>query len=218
MLLFAPHCSQLTERKGVCMTFATQLEEASAKSMLKSIRHSFAPGSAAQAPQEPPGGNHVRVQHFWIEKGELEPDTDARYILTRTISKHLKNLARIVVTRRYPALLQGPTAAGKTSMVAYLAQVCLFCPPNLSHHLTHCQCLQGHGASVRAHQQPRAYRHCGVHGQLCVRRKRSPRVSGRALGGGCAQGVSFVLGALLSLTTCRAGLLDCARRAEFGAL
>lgn len=108
---------------GFCMTFLTQLNVESQAAMLSMIRSSFPPGQAAQVPPEPPGGGHVRVQHFWIEKGPLEPNPAPRYILTRTITKHLKNLARVVVTRRYPALLQGPTASGKTSMVEYLAKV-----------------------------------------------------------------------------------------------
>ena len=108
---------------GFCMTFLTQLNVESQSVMVSMIRGSFPPGQAAQVPPEPVGGNHVRVQHFWIEKGSLEPNPAPRYILTRTITKHLKNLARVVVTRRYPALLQGPTASGKTSMVEYLAKV-----------------------------------------------------------------------------------------------
>jgi midasin len=108
---------------GFCMTFLTQLNLESQAAMVSMIRGSFPPGQAAQVPPEPAGGNHVRVQHFWIEKGSLEPNPAPRYILTRTITKHLKNLARVVVTRRYPALLQGPTASGKTSMVEYLAKV-----------------------------------------------------------------------------------------------
>ncbi len=108
---------------GICMTFLTQLNLDSQVAMAKMIRTAFPPGQAAQVPAEPPGGNHVRVQHFWIEKGQLEPMQAPRYILTHTITKHLKNLARVVVTRRYPALLQGPTAAGKTSMVEYLAKI-----------------------------------------------------------------------------------------------
>jgi midasin len=108
---------------GFCMTFLTQLSVESQAAMTSMIRSSFPPGQAAQVPPEPAGGTHVRVQHFWIEKGSLEPNPAPRYILTRTITKHLKNLARVVVTRRYPALLQGPTASGKTSMVEYLAKV-----------------------------------------------------------------------------------------------
>lgn len=46
----------------------------------------------------------------------------AQYILTESIKNHLNNLARIVLARRYPILLQGPTSSGKTSMVEYLAQ------------------------------------------------------------------------------------------------
>lgn len=42
---------------------------------------------------------------------------DPRYILTKTIQQHLNNLARIVMARKYPVLLQGPTSSGKVWIV-----------------------------------------------------------------------------------------------------
>lgn len=64
----------------------------------------------------------MRFDQFWIEKGTESIIEDPRYILTTTIQTHLNNLARIAVARNYPVLLQGPTSAGKTSMVQYLAK------------------------------------------------------------------------------------------------
>ena len=43
------------------------------------------------------------------------------YILTKSVREHLRNLARAVLIKRYPVLLQGPTSSGKTSLVQYLA-------------------------------------------------------------------------------------------------
>ena len=43
------------------------------------------------------------------------------YVLTDTVARHLRSLARAAVTRKYPVLLQGPTSSGKTSIVEYLA-------------------------------------------------------------------------------------------------
>ena len=40
---------------------------------------------------------------------------------TPSVERHLRNLARAVLLRRHPILLQGPTSSGKTSLVAYLA-------------------------------------------------------------------------------------------------
>jgi midasin len=49
--------------------------------------------------------------------------SNAKYILTSSVHYRMKQLARIVVSRRYPILLQGPTSAGKTSLVEYLAKL-----------------------------------------------------------------------------------------------
>ena len=42
-------------------------------------------------------------------------------MLTPSVTGHLRHLARAVLLRRHPILLQGPTSSGKTSLVAYLA-------------------------------------------------------------------------------------------------
>ena len=42
--------------------------------------------------------------------------------MTETVKSHLSNLARAVLLRRHPILLQGPTSAGKTSIIEYLAK------------------------------------------------------------------------------------------------
>ena len=41
--------------------------------------------------------------------------------MTESVKSHLSNLARAVL-RRHPILLQGPTSAGKTSLIEYLAK------------------------------------------------------------------------------------------------
>jgi midasin (ATPase involved in ribosome maturation) len=43
-------------------------------------------------------------------------------VLTRSTRENLRRIARVLVTRKYPVLLQGPTSSGKTSMVEYLAR------------------------------------------------------------------------------------------------
>ncbi|XP_058750373.1 midasin-like isoform X2 [Vicia villosa] len=45
------------------------------------------------------------------------------YVKTKSVEEHLGNLARAVLIKRYPVLLQGPTSSGKTSLVHYLASV-----------------------------------------------------------------------------------------------
>ena len=44
------------------------------------------------------------------------------YVVTESVKSHLSNLARAVLLRRHPILLQGPTSAGKTSIIEYLAK------------------------------------------------------------------------------------------------
>ncbi|KAJ6240735.1 midasin-related [Anaeramoeba flamelloides] len=62
-------------------------------------------------------------EYFWIETGNEKVIKNDKYIITPSISAHLKNLARVVLTKKYPILLQGPTSSGKTSMIEYLAQI-----------------------------------------------------------------------------------------------
>ena len=43
------------------------------------------------------------------------------FVLTPSCQLNLRNIARAAAPQRYPILLQGPTSAGKTSMIEYLA-------------------------------------------------------------------------------------------------
>lgn len=75
-------------------------------------------------PNPPAGDTHVLLEHFWVEAGDLprmDPES-GKYVVTETVKGHLSNLARAVLLRRHPILLQGPTSSGKTSLVKYLAQ------------------------------------------------------------------------------------------------
>jgi midasin len=79
----------------------------------------------AQVPAIPGGGqadNFERIGPFWLERGNLEPDPASEYILTPSVQAKLVNLARVVLTRRFPVLIEGPTSSGKTSAVEYLAR------------------------------------------------------------------------------------------------
>lgn len=79
---------------------------------------------AMKTPPNPPAGDtHVLLEHFWVEAGDLprvNPE-EGKYVVTETVRGHLSNLARAVLLRRHPILLQGPTSSGKTSLVEYLA-------------------------------------------------------------------------------------------------
>lgn len=64
----------------------------------------------------------VKFGPFYLEKGPLHVDLMEDYIMTPSVEKKLIDLARIVLTRRFPVLIEGPTSSGKTSAVEYLAR------------------------------------------------------------------------------------------------
>lgn len=74
-----------------------------------------------------PGPNYKWILNFWIEMGDFEYTNDEEgaqneYVITKSVEHHLQNIARAVLIKKYPILLQGPTSSGKTSMVEYLAR------------------------------------------------------------------------------------------------
>jgi midasin len=64
----------------------------------------------------------MRIHHYWLEEGPHEPEEPDDYILTPSVQAKVCDLARAVLTRKVPVLIQGPTSAGKTSVVEYLAK------------------------------------------------------------------------------------------------
>ncbi|TIA99817.1 hypothetical protein E3P84_02013 [Wallemia ichthyophaga] len=74
------------------------------------------------APPKPTSDEYLGLGHFWLERGPLPLEVDEGYILTPSVQAKLIDLARVVLTRRFPVLIQGPTSAGKTSAVEYLAK------------------------------------------------------------------------------------------------
>ncbi|WVR04698.1 hypothetical protein IAU60_001709 [Kwoniella sp. DSM 27419] len=64
----------------------------------------------------------VRFGPFWLQRGPLPPAAESRYIITPSVQAKLSDLSRVILTKRYPVLIQGPTSAGKTSAVEFLAQ------------------------------------------------------------------------------------------------
>ena len=113
--------------EGICMSFLTQLNQKSIPIMERLI-HKFIVSELTKHKQnlktvpKQPNSNYVKFAQFWIESGSFDVNVPSEYILTKTIKSHLTSLARIVLTRKYPVLLQGPTSSGKTSMVQYLAK------------------------------------------------------------------------------------------------
>lgn len=84
-------------------------------------------------PGRRPGKNtsvdYILVKPFWIKAGPLEPEDwsqtssggRGKFILTPSASQNLRRLARAIASGPWPILLEGPTSAGKTTLVEYIA-------------------------------------------------------------------------------------------------
>ncbi|KAG2151443.1 P-loop containing nucleoside triphosphate hydrolase protein [Suillus clintonianus] len=117
--------------EGMLMAFTMVLDGTSAetvtalaqKHILAGVRN---PRSLlAREPNLPHGQSieeFIKFGPFHLEKGPLPEDPMEEYIMTPSVEKKLIDLARIVLTRRFPVLIEGPTSAGKTSAVEYLAR------------------------------------------------------------------------------------------------
>jgi midasin (ATPase involved in ribosome maturation) len=75
--------------------------------------------------------DYIFSNGFWLHRGPnipinlAEPDKASgaiHYVLVPSVKRHLRSLSRAVACQRFPVLLQGPTSAGKTSMIEYLAK------------------------------------------------------------------------------------------------
>ncbi|KAJ9076840.1 AAA ATPase midasin [Entomophthora muscae] len=116
--------------EGFCMTFATQLTKEGCHTVTELIKtHLLRPiEDIAQCLRFVPatsGPGHVQFREgsFWLPRGPEEIDYQAhtRYVITPSVQANIDNLARVVMSSKYPVLIQGPTSSGKTSMVEYLA-------------------------------------------------------------------------------------------------
>ena len=121
--------------EGACMVFATQLAPACQPLMDKAIIQHLCRTASTAGNSRPNLSNpdeyvcmgqytHGKTEFtgFYLKKGQgygkLPIPT---FILTPACQLNLRNIVRAVAPHRYPILLQGPTSAGKTSMIEYLA-------------------------------------------------------------------------------------------------
>ncbi|KAJ2888176.1 AAA ATPase midasin, partial [Coemansia aciculifera] len=112
---------------GLCMTFATQLDAATQPALTAELHKVFAEDNIRQMLGHVPlssSTGSVLVQSFWLPQlsDQMEDETEGDYVVTPSVETKIKALARAVMCGRYPVLIQGPTSAGKTSMVQYLAR------------------------------------------------------------------------------------------------
>ena len=64
----------------------------------------------------------IKFGSYWLETGGEPLEEPKEYILTPSVQFKVLDLARAVLTRKVPVLIQGPTSSGKTSVVEYLAK------------------------------------------------------------------------------------------------
>ncbi|SCV00168.1 LAME_0G07998g1_1 [Lachancea meyersii CBS 8951] len=114
--------------EGFCMSFLTLLNEKS-EGLLRPLIEKFTlgrlknPKSVISQSPACPGPEYVQFRHYWMKKGLHELQEQPHYIITPFVEKNMLNLVRATSGRRFPVLVQGPTSAGKTSMIKYLADI-----------------------------------------------------------------------------------------------
>ncbi|CEP63233.1 AAA family ATPase midasin LALA0_S07e05490g [Lachancea lanzarotensis] len=114
--------------EGFCMSFLTLLNENS-EALLRPLIEKFTlgrlknPKSVISQSPPCPGTDYVQFKHYWMKKGAHELQEQPQYIITPFVEKNMLNLVRATSGRRFPVLIQGPTSAGKTSMIKYLADI-----------------------------------------------------------------------------------------------
>lgn len=110
--------------ESFCLSFLTQLDPSSHDMVLKLIQK-FLISDTKKILSQPipkPIGDHLIFEGYWIEIAKKEMEECKEYILTDSVKKNLRDLARIISIGKLPILLQGPTSAGKTSLIEYIAK------------------------------------------------------------------------------------------------
>lgn len=119
--------------EGLTMTFLTGLDEASyelaRQSLLEALDLKASPNDPPPLRGRPPdqlghSPTHVLVENYLIARGPKElPGVESKdqFVLTPSVRRNVARLARAVMAAGPPILLEGPTSAGKTSVVEYLA-------------------------------------------------------------------------------------------------
>ncbi|KUI59330.1 Midasin [Cytospora mali] len=119
--------------EGFCMGFLTLLSRDSENLVVPLIINILFGKDPSRVLSKPPkypndGRQYVKFTDtdnsrvYWMLKGAETPIERSDYIRTPYVERNLLNLVRATSTRRFPILIQGPTSAGKTSMIEYLAQ------------------------------------------------------------------------------------------------
>ncbi|XP_067631337.1 midasin isoform X1 [Eurosta solidaginis] len=110
--------------ESFCMSFLTQLDAVSHNVVLYLIQQALLSNVKAVLNQSipKPGEDYLNFEGYWIQQGVKVPEEYVSYILTKSVKENLRDLARIISIGKLPVLLQGPTSAGKTSLIDYVAR------------------------------------------------------------------------------------------------
>lgn len=67
----------------------------------------------------------INIEGFLLKLGSHNPKSTSEtdFLMTGSVKKNLTDLLRVVCHSHYPILLEGPTSAGKTSMIKFLGEV-----------------------------------------------------------------------------------------------
>eukprot|EP00934_Nitzschia_sp_Nitz4_P000670 Nitzschia sp. Nitz4//scaffold122_size67431//7852//24798//NITZ4_006082-RA/size67431-snap-gene-0.19-mRNA-1//1//CDS//3329534394//670//frame0 len=124
--------------EGFQLAFEGALDSASKSTITKVLKSLIMDKDTKKNLDHPgrrPGKNdqeYVLVKPFWINTGENEPvdwsestkSGKSRFILTPSVTTSLRRLALALSAGPWPVLLEGPTSAGKTTLVEYMAARC----------------------------------------------------------------------------------------------
>lgn len=126
--------------EGFELAFEGALDASSTKAFQRTLRSQLGKKLSGSEMDHPPrrpssgGGDdhYVLVKPFWIKAGPIdlvdwsEQNVPGRskFILTESMTHNLRRLSRAVAAGPWPVLLEGPTSAGKTTLVEYLAARC----------------------------------------------------------------------------------------------
>lgn len=113
--------------ESFCLSFLTQLDPSSHSVVLSLIQKSLLPTNQKAVlsqglPKPKDNVEYMNFEGYWIKLGPKQVQPCDHYIITESVRENLKDLARIISIGQLPVLLQGPTSAGKTSLIDYVAK------------------------------------------------------------------------------------------------
>lgn len=113
--------------ESFCLSFLTQLDPPSHLVVLSLIQKSLIPSNQKAVlsqglPKPKENVEYLNFEGYWIKLGPKSVQACEHYIITESVRENLSDLARIISIGQLPVLLQGPTSAGKTSLIDYVAK------------------------------------------------------------------------------------------------